>query len=68
MVAGGPKAPVGVNAPAYISLANQTAVTVSGSAPSAAVSATVTLTDQARRLAGLAAAAAPSGELTLFLD
>jgi len=28
----------------------------------------VTLTDQARRLAGLAAAAAPSGELTLFLD
>jgi len=47
VVAGGPTAPIGVTAPSFISQSNATSITVSGSSPSAAVSATVTLTDQA---------------------
>ena len=68
VVAGGPKAPVGVTAPSYISLANATAVTVSGSAPSAAVSATVTLTDQASTTLTSTVPVDLSGNFTTTVD
>jgi hypothetical protein len=68
VVAGGPTVPVGVTAPDTISLTNSTTVTVSGSSPSAAVSATITLTDQASTTVTTTVPLDSSGDFSSTMD